>query len=279
MNRVAVFVDAGYLFAQGSKALTGANRKRTDLSLDPQKTINALSELSKSLSPESELLRVYWYDGVQGYKGPSLQHEELAYLDNVKLRLGFINSFGQQKGVDSLIVIDMIDLARNCAIKDAVLVSGDEDVRVGVQVAQTFGVRVHLLGISEKDKNDASQSNQLVQESDTVTIWKKENIEKFLTVKERPTVDAPKEVEKHQGKKEVLPTITEVVNLYIKTLPIEDLTSLSDSISENKGRIPPEYDAPLLGKCRDAISSTLSIAETRSMRTIFKSAIETKLKE
>ena len=58
-----------------------------------------------------------------------------------------MNSVGEQKGVDSLIVTDMINLARNRAISDAVFVSGDEDLRVGVQQAQEFGVRVHLVGI------------------------------------------------------------------------------------------------------------------------------------
>ena len=65
----------------------------------------------------------------------------------MKLRLGQLNSEGQQKGVDSLIVTDLIELARNKAISDAVVLTGDEDIRVGVQIAQSLGVRVHLLGI------------------------------------------------------------------------------------------------------------------------------------
>lgn len=34
MDRVATFVDAGYLFAQGSVALTGSKQPRSLLSLD-----------------------------------------------------------------------------------------------------------------------------------------------------------------------------------------------------------------------------------------------------
>jgi uncharacterized LabA/DUF88 family protein len=49
-----------------------------------------------------------------------------------KVRLGFVNRAGEQKGVDSLIVTDMISPARNRAMADAVLRSGDEDLRVGV---------------------------------------------------------------------------------------------------------------------------------------------------
>jgi hypothetical protein len=42
-------------------------------------------------------------------------------LQDVKVRLGFVNSVGEQKGVDWLIVTDMIALARNRAISDAAL--------------------------------------------------------------------------------------------------------------------------------------------------------------
>ena len=46
---------------------------------------------------------------------------------------------GRQKGVDSLIVTDLIELARNHAISDAVLLAGDEELRIGVQIAQSLG--------------------------------------------------------------------------------------------------------------------------------------------
>ena len=94
-----------------------------------------------------------------------------------KLRLGQLNSEGQQKGVDSLIVTDLMELARNKAISDAVIVTGDEDVRVGVQIAQSLGVRVHLLGFVGPK---ASQSISLQQESDTLEIWDKPKIASFL---------------------------------------------------------------------------------------------------
>ena len=77
---------------------------------------------------------------------PSQEQLDLAHSDDVKLRLGFINEYGQQKGVDSLIVTDLVELARNHAISDAVILSGDEDIRIGVQIAQSFGVRAHLTG-------------------------------------------------------------------------------------------------------------------------------------
>ncbi len=90
--------------------------------------------------------------------GPTAEQQDLADSDDVKLRLGVIAYTGRQKGVDSLIVTDLIELARNHAITDALLLSGDEDVRIGVQIAQTYGVRVHLLGVQPAADNQGNQS-------------------------------------------------------------------------------------------------------------------------
>ena len=71
------------------------------------------------MASEASLLRIYWYDGIlQGQR--SQAQRELATADNVKVRLGTVSG-GRQKGVDSLIVTDLIELARNHAISDAVL--------------------------------------------------------------------------------------------------------------------------------------------------------------
>lgn len=44
VDRVAVFVDAGYLFAQGSKEISGRQLRRGEISLDHQALIRALKE-------------------------------------------------------------------------------------------------------------------------------------------------------------------------------------------------------------------------------------------
>jgi uncharacterized LabA/DUF88 family protein len=137
MDRVAAFVDAGYLFAQGSTLLAGRKLTRSEVVLDHDAVVRMLTAFCEATA-KVPLLRIYWYDGTS--TGPTPQHLTLAHLSNLKMRLGFVNSVGEQKGVDSLIVTDMIALARNGAISDAVLLSGDEDLRVGVQQAQEFGV-------------------------------------------------------------------------------------------------------------------------------------------
>jgi len=174
MDRVAVFVDAGYVFAQGSLLLAGRRLPRAEVSLAHEAAIKTFGDFAATVSGVP-LLRVYWYDGTS--TGPTPQHLTLAHLQDVKIRLGFVNSVGEQKGVDSLIVTDMIALARNRAISDAVLVSGDEDLRVGVQQAQEFGIRVHLVGIKP---SRGSQSLFLLQEADTTHEWSADEIDVSL---------------------------------------------------------------------------------------------------
>ena len=151
--RTAVFVDAGYLYSAGSKLLSGNALPRTSVQLDLDAALGALRHAVQASSPSGSLLRIYWYDGMPR-AGPTSEQQNLADSTDVKLRLGVIAYTGRQKGVDSLIVTDLIELARNHAITDALLLSGDEDVRIGVQIAQTYGVRVHLLGIQPAPDNE-----------------------------------------------------------------------------------------------------------------------------
>jgi hypothetical protein len=44
MDSVAVFVDAGYLFAQGSTAISGQKQRRENLVLNPAETVNTLNK-------------------------------------------------------------------------------------------------------------------------------------------------------------------------------------------------------------------------------------------
>ena len=122
--RVAVFVDAGYVYAQGSCALTGLKtpKSREQLILDESEIAKALKEEAKTSSGK-ELLRIYWYDGAPS-SGPSVGQARMGKLNDVKLRLGQLNSEGQQKGVDSLIVTDLMELARNKAISSGTLFAG-----------------------------------------------------------------------------------------------------------------------------------------------------------
>ena len=106
MDRTAVFVDAGYVFAQGSVLIAGTKLPRSETRLDQEKAVAYLETLSGRLSG-LPLLRIYWYDGTDS--GPSPFHTTLGFRAHVKVRLGIVNAYGQQKGVDSLIVSDLIN--------------------------------------------------------------------------------------------------------------------------------------------------------------------------
>lgn len=173
---VAVFVDAGYLYGGGLQSLTGTPQYRETGELNLAETVARLRTVAAGRTGNARLLRIYWYDGmIRGRLSP--EQETLAYMDDVKLRMGVVRE-GRQKGVYSLIVTDLIELARNHAISDAVLLAGDEDLRIGVQRAQSFGVRVHLVGIEPSRSN---QSYLLRQEADTTTEWSKADLSALLS--------------------------------------------------------------------------------------------------
>ena len=95
MKRHAIFVDAGYVFAQGSVSLARPKTPRTQLKLDEAEIITQLTSLALSQSFGVQLLRIYWYDGA--WNGPTIDHLALANMQDVKLRLGSINSGGSRK--------------------------------------------------------------------------------------------------------------------------------------------------------------------------------------
>jgi uncharacterized LabA/DUF88 family protein len=174
LDRSAIFVDAGYLFASGSKLISGERQTRSQLQLDHARVLELLTALAHELTG-LPLLRVYWYDGATS--GPNPAHVALAYRPHLKLRLGLVNDAGQQ-GVDELLTSDLTTLARQRAIADAVILTGDDDLRPAVEEAQSFGVRVHLLGIAPQRENQAAA---LVQAADTVRELLEAEVRSFLT--------------------------------------------------------------------------------------------------
>ena len=273
MDRVAVFIDAGYLFAQGSILLGGAGKlPRGEILLDHSAVASFFEGFAEKISG-GRLLRIYWYDGTA--IGPTAQHNTLAYLDSVKVRLGFVNSAGQQKGVDSLIVTDMITLARNRSMADAVLLSGDEDLRVGVQQAQEFGVRVHLVGIKP---SRGSQSVFLMQEADTTHELDDVEVRRFLALKSpssvQPAATAPIAglapsaitIAAAQGP---APDALEIVAADIaNSLQVSELPALVD-LFQRAHQVPRDIDAKLLAGARKLLGHDLGSSEKRRIREIF----------
>lgn len=146
MTRWALFVDAGWLFAGGTTSAFGERLERKSIEWDPASLIHALVDEAEDLVPiGSDLLRTYWYDGSPN-RLPVGKQNDVAMQRDVKLRLGRTAKDGQ-KGVDGLIIHDLITHAYRRTIDDAVVISGDEDLLDAIESAQANGTRVHLLEI------------------------------------------------------------------------------------------------------------------------------------
>lgn len=278
MDRYAIFVDAGYFFAAGAYAIAGNNVPRHNLNLiSAEETIKGLCEAGAKQTSNPSLLRVYWYDAMNGPR-PSMEQSAIAHLAGVKVRLGSLNNAGEQKGVDSLIVTDLIELARNRAISDAILISGDEDLRIAVQLAQTFGVRVHILAVGDAGKN---VSSSLKMEADSLesldSAWLNKNI-KITGPAPLAATSAP--VTPTQPAKVVSPnTLDQTTLLICKELldeaDADALANLKAHLSAST-TIPPEFDRRLIAKTAKAVNRRLSSDEMRKIRGLFVTSLRSR---
>ena len=266
MSRVAVFVDAGYLHAAGVMAIHGVRFPRDEVSLDQASVVSKLAALANDKAGSASLLRIYWYDGVFPRRGLSREQISLADADNVKLRLGVVTPHGQ-KGVDSLIVTDLVELARNGSISDAVLLSGDEDVRIGVEIAQSFGVRVHLLGIAPSRGN---QSRTLRQEADTKTEWSASDIGEFLTLKAEYAAAPDSDAAADGMSPDTKAALDEAASDLIASLAPGEQRLIANLAPDEI--VPSEYDIRLQGAGAERAGASLSRSERNYLRAQLKAA-------
>ncbi|MQA95991.1 MAG: NYN domain-containing protein [Streptosporangiales bacterium] len=184
--RYAVLIDVGYLYAASGHLLFD-DPTRHDRLVRTQQLIEALERHAASMIG-GELLRFYWYDAARD-RVPTVSQREVAQLPLVKVRLGNLNKQGQQKGVDAQIRSDLEQLARHGAITDAVVVAGDEDLVSAVESAQTYGVRVHLLGV--EPPYGTNQAERLVWECDTVDRLDADFIRPYFAYRSDPPEATP----------------------------------------------------------------------------------------
>ena len=163
VGRHAVLVDAGYLYASVGQLVLGRTSRR-EFRVATEPLIGALLARADRTTP-GRLLRMYWYDAARD-RVPTVEQRQIAALPNVKVRLGNLNSAGQQKGVDAQLRQDLELLARHRAVSDVVLIAGDEDMVPAVEAAQAYGVRVHVWGV--EPPYGVNQAERLVWEADTV---------------------------------------------------------------------------------------------------------------
>ena len=120
-------------------------RRRESVSWDFGGLLQLLGNLARERTG-LPLLRCYWYEAtVEGRRSP--EHDALADLPGIKLRLSRIRP-GRREGVDTEIHRDLMTLARNGGVADAVVVSGDEDIAPVIADAQDHGVRVTVVHVA-----------------------------------------------------------------------------------------------------------------------------------
>lgn len=269
LERVAVFVDAGYFWVQVSHILYGEKHPREDISLDAKLMRESLIREVKREFPDHSLLRIYWYDSLKIDGQQSSQHKTICRLDDIKMRYGTLNSRGQQKGVDGLLIADLINLAQNGAIGSALIVSGDADLAPGVSAAQMFGVRVHRLEISGQD----ASSPILVEEVDRNYEWALSEIQSFA---QKTTMDAdgdlishPEELENSQPASGIsTPTLDDIAHSFIDALGDSEKQLLKETTS-----IPPYFDKRLLFMAREGLKRFLGTEETKALRRKVKALL------
>ncbi len=162
MDRCALFVDAGYVLADGTMAVHGT-RHRESVSWDYAGLLSFMGSIARERTGRP-LLRCYWYEATAEGRRTS-EHDSLADLPGLKLRLGRTRP-GRREGVEGEIRRDLTTLARNNAISDALLVSAEEDLAQVVADVQDLGIRVTIVHITVGGNWTISRS--LRQECDDI---------------------------------------------------------------------------------------------------------------
>ena len=161
LSRVMIFIDGGYL----RKAIS----EISDSEINYGKLSEILTRHTQRGDSKSQLIRSYYYDAIPDLDdirtmpddpdptrafdsmGVLLEKQKeylgkIRMLDNFDVRLGKLswNVKGEtrQKGVDSLIAIDMLTKAYQNQYDEAVLVAGDSDFIEIVKAVKTVGPRV-----------------------------------------------------------------------------------------------------------------------------------------
>ncbi len=264
MDRSAIFVDAGYLLAEGGRLICRTT-SRPAFSCDYRSLTTSVADWVRDHSGMA-ILRTYWYDGAAGGV-PTADHELIGGFPYVKVRLGRVIR-GEQKGVDALIYRDLMTLARERAIAGAYLISGDEDLREGVIAAQDMGVQVVLLGVPTRQRTN--QSAALIREADEHVVLPQEfwdpHFELRQTTPQREKPASPSET----GPAEAQTAGRAFAVNWVASSTVDDVAELLEQFP----RIPRELDMALLVECEKTLGPLRERQDLkREVRGAFWSAV------
>lgn len=248
MDRSALFIDAGYVMAAGGLLCLNTKQRRI-LGCDHQDLIQHLSDVAEKRSG-LPILRTYWYDAAWGAV-PTFEQELLAELPSVKLRLGRLGKAGRttvQKGVDTILVTDLMVLAQERAVSAAFLMTGDEDIRPGVVACQTLGVRVTLMGIDGRNPYEFTQASTLVSESDAHITFGQEELTPFFC--RRVALPARIDSQDIAAAAGSEPTDTALGQSFGEIWSVNLTPYEARLLQSRRVRIPRPVDAMLISSCR-----------------------------
>ncbi|GII65628.1 hypothetical protein Skr01_57130 [Sphaerisporangium krabiense] len=174
-SRLIGMIDAGFINASAARTL---NVPVSQVRFEGRELVGWLN--TAAVRMETPFVRCYWYDGAypEGEKLRHPQRERFAELEKcpgLQLRLGHaqtlpfehkgllrraaekmgidyselmanfnLETLYEQKGVDTLIVLDMMRFVQQNACDTIVLVAGDRDLAEAIRAVQQLGCRVIL---------------------------------------------------------------------------------------------------------------------------------------
>jgi uncharacterized LabA/DUF88 family protein len=294
VHRYAIFVDAGYLYSQALQILSGKPKsERSQLSLvDPAALMAELTNQAQSAFGHDRLLRTYWYDGVAANFTP--EQTSIAVLPDVQFRAGTIHN-RKQKGVDSRIVHDLFELASNHAIADAMVVTGDGDIAVGIEFAQRRGMRVALMSVEDVPNGvSANRHAELSYLADRQLTIGRNEVQKLFRYTAKPALAATASAPVLPASAPTLvvksapaatgaavaapavakPSIDDDLRQSAEQLVAEIPETSRSATLNNAGGIVAAIDKQLLDKARHALGRTLAPDERAKLRKCFVAAIK-----
>lgn len=161
MDRIAIFIDGAHL----SKLLSIYFGK---IKIDYAKLANWIAD-------GSDILRVYYYDCLPYQSNPPTPAEQTLYsskrafhynlnrLDNFEVKEGKLAHRGnnqngdpifEQKMVDIMLAVDLVNLSLKRAISHAAIITGDSDFIPAIRVAKGEGISIQLIHGPAKSFHD-----------------------------------------------------------------------------------------------------------------------------
>jgi uncharacterized LabA/DUF88 family protein len=175
MGSLIGFVDSGYLKAEGARALSSGDAGGR-VRLDAGRVVEWIRDLASSELIDEPFLRCYWYDGAfdandQRSVSQRRYFDAIASTPGLSLRLGHLverqdrhragieralERFGidpvefsrvhdyrrpevTQKGVETLMVTDLLSAAFRSQMSTAVVMAGDRDLAEALRVSRNRG--------------------------------------------------------------------------------------------------------------------------------------------